>query len=65
MGKIPAYLNKYFQSNNYIIIYPMQSGVAEGNDISLNDASMLEPFQENLEILDDIAENIARLFRKK
>jgi Kef-type K+ transport system membrane component KefB len=65
MAKIPVYLNKYFQSNNFILIYPMQLGVSDSNDISLTDASMLEPFQENLEILDDIAKNIARLFRKK
>lgn len=31
MNMLPDYLNKYFQSNSYILIYPRQLGVGEGN----------------------------------
>jgi Kef-type K+ transport system membrane component KefB len=29
MAKIPAYLNRYFQKNSFILIYPIQTGIAE------------------------------------
>jgi nucleotide-binding universal stress UspA family protein len=35
MARIPAYLDKYFQKNSFILIYPVQSGIAEdiGEDV--------------------------------
>ena len=29
MARIPAYLNRYFQKNSYILIYPVQTGITE------------------------------------
>lgn len=61
MTKIPTYLNKYFKSTSYILIYPKQSGVADVSQIDLKSATFIEP----LEKLDEIGKNIAKLFKKK
>jgi Kef-type K+ transport system membrane component KefB len=61
MNKIPSYLNKYFQLNSLILVYPMQIGVSDNETIDLNNPSMLEPIEK----LDEIGKNIARLFRRK
>lgn len=61
MEKIPTQLNKYFQSNNFILIYPMQLGVNDKSSIDLKNPSILEPIEK----LDEIGKNIARLFKKK
>lgn len=54
---VPNYLNKYFQANNCILIYPMQIGV--GEDDSLSAISILGHFAE-----EDLVTTISRLFRK-
>jgi len=61
MSSIPSYLNKYFQSNSFIMLYPMQSGVTEQDAIDFNNPSLLEPFEK----VDEIGKTIARLFKKK
>lgn len=61
MLKIPDYLSKYFRPNNFILIYPMQTGVTENSNADLKNPSILEP----LEKLDDIGKTIANLFRRK
>ncbi|MBK9335461.1 MAG: cation:proton antiporter [Lewinellaceae bacterium] len=65
MAKIPAYLNKYFQANNFILVYPMQAGVDEDGNLDLKNPSVLEPLRNNLERLDDIGKTIANVFRWK
>lgn len=60
MVKVPHYLNNYFQSNSFILLYPIQSGVGD-DSIDLINPSMLDSFEK----LDEIGKNIARLFRKK
>ncbi len=60
MAKVPLYLNKYFTSNNFILIYPMQAGVDEQGIDYLNPV-VPEPFEK----LDEISKTIANLFRKK
>lgn len=60
MAKAPLYLNKYFTSNNFILIYPMQAGVDEQGIDYLNPV-VPEPFEK----LDEISKTIANLFRKK
>ena len=65
MIKIPHYLSKYFHDQSFILIYPKQSGISEDNNISIKNSSVMEPLEENLEMVDEIAHNIARLFRKK
>lgn len=61
MTKIPNYLNKYFKSTNFILIYPIQSGVAENSAIALQNPSVLD----SIERLDDFGNTIANLFRRK
>ena len=60
MARVPHYLNRYFQLNSYILLYPIQSGVGD-NSLDLINPSMLDSFEK----LDEIGKNIARLFRKK
>lgn len=58
MINLPSYLNRYFQNNSFIIVYPEQH-VADETD--LNNPSLVEPFER----LDEIGKNIIRLFRRK
>lgn len=60
MAKIPAYLNKYFQENSYILIYPMQLGVADYYGIDMRNPSMMEP----VERLDEFRKLITRFLKK-
>jgi len=60
MKNIPNYLNKYFINNNFILVYPMQTGVIE-EDVDLNNPSLMEPIEK----IDEIGKTIARLFRRK
>lgn len=64
MAKIPQYLNKYFSRNNFILLYPIQLGIAMNNEFDLNNPSFLEPIMENFERLDEIGKTIIKLFRK-
>ncbi len=61
MINIPTYLNKYFQSNSFILIYPMQHGINDNDEIDLNNPSLIEPIEK----LDEIGKNILKLFRRK
>ncbi|GAB2787981.1 cation:proton antiporter [Rhabdobacter roseus] len=65
MARIPTYLNKYFQTINYILIYPIQSALMEERSLSFTNHSVLEPISDNLDRLDDIGKTIANLFRKR
>lgn len=59
MSSIPSYLNKYFQSNSFILVYPMQD--FNHSDIDLSNPSMMESFEK----LDEIGKNIMKLFKRK
>lgn len=61
MSKIPEYLNSYFQNNSFILVFPMQDGVADTKGIDLTNPSLMEP----IERLDEIGKTIAGLFRRK
>ncbi|MBW8333730.1 MAG: cation:proton antiporter [Prolixibacteraceae bacterium] len=61
MKNIPNWLNKYFQSNSFILVYPMQIGVAENRSIDLNYPSLLEPIEK----LDEVRKTIVSIFRRK
>jgi Kef-type K+ transport system membrane component KefB/nucleotide-binding universal stress UspA family protein len=64
MTRIPHYLGSYFKDTSYVIIYPMQSGINEGDSGDLKNPSVLEPLQENLLFLDDLGKTITKLFRR-
>ncbi len=60
MKNIPGYLNRYFVPNNFLLVYPMQSGVND-ESIDLNNPSLIEPIEK----IDELGKNIARLFKRK
>jgi hypothetical protein len=60
MKNIPDYLNLYCGRNNFILVYPMQSGVVE-NGIDLTNPSLIEP----VENIDEIGKTLSRLFKRK
>jgi nucleotide-binding universal stress UspA family protein len=60
MNKIPSYLNQYFQSVSFILVYPMQAGIIYPSTIDLKNPSILEPIEK----LDEIGKTIANLFRR-
>lgn len=64
MNKIPRYLNKYFTDNNFILIFPMQLGVASKQDYELWNPSFLEPLMDNFSRLDELGRTIVKLFSK-
>jgi Kef-type K+ transport system membrane component KefB len=61
MTKIPGYMEKYFQSNSFILIYPIQIGVKDNEAIDLINPSLTEQIDK----LDVIGKNISRIFRRK
>ncbi|HSP82732.1 MAG TPA: cation:proton antiporter [Gillisia sp.] len=61
MANIPDYLNNYFKRNSFILVFPIQAGVADTRGIDLTNPSLLEP----IERLDEIGKTIAGLFKKK
>jgi len=61
MFKVPLYLNKYFQTTNFILVYPMQTGIDDNSDMDLKNPSVLD----SIEKLDDLGKTIANLFRRK
>ncbi|MDR0206526.1 MAG: cation:proton antiporter [Bacteroidales bacterium] len=62
MTKIPNYLNKYFTETNFILIFPMQSGISDESIASLKNPSVLG---DPLEKLDDFGKMVTSLFKKK
>lgn len=66
MTRIPVFLNKYFQNNSYLLIYPIQRGMeSEVEGIDLNNPSMTEPLRTNIEIIDDLGKSISKIFKKR
>ena len=51
----------YFTKNNYILIYPMQTGIGEDANDSLKNPSVMQPFLE----LDDLGKTISKMFKSK
>lgn len=62
MDKIPYYLNRYFKQHNFILVFPVQSGVQE-----IGDANTTYPIVSTkpIEKIDELGKSIRELFRKK
>ncbi|MFD0836814.1 cation:proton antiporter [Mariniflexile aquimaris] len=58
---ISIFINRYFKSNNFILVCPIMNTIANNEDIEFNNPSLMEP----LEKLDEIGKTIASVFRKK
>jgi Kef-type K+ transport system membrane component KefB len=61
MINVPDYLNNYFVKNSFILIYPIQVGVALTSKYDLNYPALPVPVEK----LDEIGKTIANLFRRK
>jgi Kef-type K+ transport system membrane component KefB len=61
MSNVPDYLNNYFKNNSFILIYPIQIGVAVTSRYDLNNPALPLPVEK----LDEIGKTIAGLFRRK
>lgn len=61
MAHIPAYINKYFQKQNFLLIYPSQMSLSDKDNVDLTYPSLLE----TIEKIDVIGKTIAGIFRKK
>lgn len=61
MSRIPVYLNRYFGSNSFILLYPKQSGISEQDQIDYNNPSLREPIEK----VDELSRTIVSIFRKK
>lgn len=60
MSNIPTYLNKYFQGNSFILIYPRQIRV---NDISHHDEHHTSAVA--IKTLDNIGKSLVNIFKRK
>jgi Kef-type K+ transport system membrane component KefB len=60
MNKIPEYLNKYFQDQSYLLIYPSQNIRISREQIDLTNPSLLETIAK----IDTIGKTIANIFGK-
>lgn len=59
MSLIPNYLNKYFQSNSCLLIYPVQTGIGEEETGTFRSISMVYHFEG-----EDLANVLGRLFKR-
>jgi nucleotide-binding universal stress UspA family protein len=59
MSHVPDYLNKYFQKQSFILVFPIQIDILESKSINLNNPSLLAPITK----LDELGKTISRLFK--
>ncbi len=60
MRKIPGYLNRYFQSFSFILLYPAQEGVRDALVTNLKDPSLAEPLKR----INSLGRSIAGILRR-
>lgn len=65
MNKLPKYLNRYFNKNNYILLFPMQFDFDENGYTKYGGTSLLNPLLEGVENLDNFSDVVKKLFKKK
>jgi Kef-type K+ transport system membrane component KefB len=65
MNKLPKYLNKYFNKNNYILLYPMQFDFDENGYTKYGGTSLLNPLLEGVNNLENFPDLVKKLFKKK
>jgi Kef-type K+ transport system membrane component KefB len=65
MAKIPMFLTKYFESNSFTLVYPIQQIESATGNYNLRNSSVLEPLRENLGLIDEIGRNLLRVFKIK
>lgn len=65
MRKIPRYLNLYFSSLNYVLVYPMQEGPDHAAFSNFQGSKLFNPLLNNLEKFDDVGKTISELFSRR
>ncbi len=60
MAKIPAYLNRYFQKNSFILVYPVQSVLSE----DIGALGPPKPVRQTLLKLEGIGKMLGKAYRK-
>lgn len=65
MAKTATYLNKYFNKNNFILIYPQQAGLENEDSFNPMSPSMYEPLTDNLERLEGLVKTVGKLIARK
>ncbi|HNQ36819.1 MAG TPA: cation:proton antiporter [Prolixibacteraceae bacterium] len=65
MAQIPLFINTYFSTQSFTLVFPMQSGVAEEVQFNATSPSMYEPLSGAFDKGDDLLRIVSRLFRKK
>ncbi|GAB1373102.1 hypothetical protein MASR1M45_31660 [Candidatus Kapaibacterium sp.] len=65
MRKIPNYLDNEFAKNCFIMVYPLQMGVADDSTYDYLNPTMVEPVRSKLEKIDEIGSTIVKIFAKK
>ncbi len=65
MQKLPKYLNKYFNKNNFILVYPIQNDL-EDPYAKTGGTSFLNPLLSgSVHTLENFSEAIGKVFKKK
>ncbi len=66
MNKIPSFLNKYFRENNFILVFPMQLGIAthDGEVAANNTSAVPEALMDDLENIDEIGRTINAMYKR-
>lgn len=59
MQKIPEYLDKYFKDHNFMLIFPIQSGVVDNENFPFSNLS------NNYQSFEDFGRGISSLFKKR
>ncbi|MBZ4192315.1 cation:proton antiporter [Niabella beijingensis] len=60
MDKIFTYLDRYFRSNNFLLIYPIQVKSSEADDFYISDNHFLNPTMD----LEGLGKDIGRIFTR-
>jgi Kef-type K+ transport system membrane component KefB len=61
MQQVPVYLNRYFQDNSFMLVFPVQDSEEDMAGLDLQNPSMTEPIEK----LDEISKSINRIFKRK
>ena len=65
MTKIPGYLNKYFTENNFVLLYPMQLGLAGSQESNVRTMAIADTLSEDLEKTDEVGKTITAMLPGK
>ncbi len=61
MARIPSYLNRYFQKNSFILIYPVQTGIPDDTC----DDIPLQPVKKMMVSFESVKKMVEKLYRRK